>query len=163
MKRAAAVITVLAIAALALPALAGEEEYRKCEMGVEACLKEHAAMLKKRGWVGLEMDYTEDGNLYVKKVIADSPAKKAGFEKGDVLTAVNGVAHSEENKAALKEVWDSMKPGDTMKYGVDRAGKPVTLEVKLASIPDSVMAQWIGQHMLMAHLDAPAEEPEAGS
>lgn len=116
-------------------------------------------MLKKRGWVGIEMEQTEDGMLAITRVIADSPAEKAGFQAGDVLTSVNGLAYAQADEAKRKAVWQEMLPGKKMSYVVDRGGKSLDVEVVLASIPETVMAQWIGQHMLMAHLDHSEELP----
>ncbi len=163
MRKAVSALVALAVVAVAVPALAGEKEYAKCDQDIQTCLNKYAAKLGKRGWTGIEMDQTESGKLRVTRVVPESPAEKAGFQVGDVLTAVNGVAHTEENKAALKEVWDAMQPGKTVTYALDRGGEAVNVEVELGTVPESVMAQWIGQHMLMAHLDRPEGEAEASS
>ena len=158
--------TVVSIAAICLlvaatvPAVAGEAY--KCDAETEACLEAMASKLQKKGWVGLEMDYDEaTGALTVAKVIPDSPAQAAGFKAGDVLAGYNGIAYTAENKAAIKEAHNAMRPGQTVSYTVKRNDEPVELTVKLAGIPETVMAQWIGQHMLMAHVDHETEKEEA--
>jgi hypothetical protein len=41
-----------------------------------------------------------------------------------------------------------MKPGNTITYLVARGGKKKDVSVTLAPLPESVMAEWIGRHML---------------
>jgi predicted metalloprotease with PDZ domain len=156
MKRVTAITAALLIVAVAIPALAGE--HKKCEMEAEACLREYAAKLKNRGWVGIEMEHREDGSLEITRVVSNSPAERAGFQAGDVLASVNGVAYSEENKAEMKKIYKSFQPGNTVTYKVKRDGEKLKLDVELSAIPETVMAQWIGQHMLMAHMDQPSDE-----
>lgn len=154
MKKALVLICVLALAAMVAPLAAGEE---KCSEDAATCLRHMADKLKTRGWVGLELDHTAEGAMVVKKVIGDSPAQAAGFQAGDVLAALDGVAYGEENKAALKAAYAKVIPGHTVTYTVRRGGESIDLPVELAKLPETVMAQWIGHHMLAYHL---GEEPE---
>ena len=160
MKRTASIVTALLLVSFAVPALAGD--YGKCEKSAEACLHEYSAKLKNKGWVGIEMEKTEDHAMQVVRVVPDSPAEKAGFQGGDVLAGFNGIAYSKENKAALKKASAKMQPGKTVTYTVHRGDEKVDLQVELATIPETVMAQWIGQHMLTAHLDQSDEEAKGG-
>src|SRR5262245_54902375 len=101
----------LAFALAAAPALAGGEQCQKeaaaahasaqkCTMSAEACQKEMASM-KTKGWVGLDLDKSYEGTLTVKSVVVGSPAEKAGFKAGDVLTALNGIPFDEANHEKL--------------------------------------------------------------
>jgi len=105
--------------------------------------------LANRGWVGLEMD-DEGGvdKMVVTRVVEGSPAEKAGFQEGDVMVAVNGVAYAEENQKRLKDVKYSMKPGADFTFTVARRGTKIDLDVELGSIPENVRAEWIGDHMM---------------
>lgn len=58
-----------------------------------------------------------------------SPAKKAGLEKGDVITNINGM--NIRNMAQLQEQIGKYRPGDTVKVTIDRKGKKLTFDVKL--------------------------------
>jgi S1-C subfamily serine protease len=160
MKRAVPVAAALLLLAAAVPAIAGD--YKKCDQPAEACVKAYAEKLHNRGWVGIEMDTNENGTMLIVRVVPDSPAEAAGFEAGDVLASFNGVAYKEENKQALQEASKTMQPGKTVTYTIVRNGSRMDLEVELGSIPETVMAQWIGQHMLMAHLDEPEDEASEG-
>ncbi len=151
MKKTVFVVAAVMIMVMAGPATAGEGG--KCSASTQDCLNHMAKNLENRGWVGIEMD-DEGGvdKMVVTRVVEDSPAEKAGFRKGDVMVAVNGVAFAEDNEKKLKDVKYSMKPGADFTYTVARHGKKVDLNVELGSIPENVRAEWIGNHM-MDHAD----------
>ena len=147
MQRTIAVISVVLIMVMAAPAMAGESS--KCTESTQDCLNYMAKNLKNRGWVGIEMDDRGGmDKMVITRVVEDSPAEKAGFRVGDVLAAVNGIAFNEENHKQLKDIQYSMKPGADFVYTVSRKGSKVDLEVELGQIPENVMAQWIGGHMI---------------
>jgi S1-C subfamily serine protease len=140
-------------AAMAFTAHAGD--MYSCKAEAQACLNEMTAKLKGRGWVGIEMD--EDAKtkvIKVTRVVEDSPAKAGGLQAGDVLVAVNGVKFGEGNEAELKKAKETMVPGATAKYTVNRSGKEVLVSVKLGELPPAVLHQWIGQHMMEHHAKA---------
>ena len=147
MKRVIGVLAVVMIMVMAAPAMAGESS--KCTASTQDCLNHMAKNLQNRGWVGIEMDAKGGmGKMVVTRVVEGSPAEKAGFQVGDILVAVNGVAFGEGNQKQLKDQGYSMKPGAEFTYTVARKGSKVNLEVELGKAPDNVMAEWVGGHML---------------
>jgi len=147
MKRLTGLLAVVMMMAVAAPAMAGDAN--KCSASTQDCLNHMAKNLNNRGWVGIEMnDKGGTGMMIITKVIDGSPAQKAGFEVGDALVAVNGVAFSDENEKQLKDIQYSMTPGTDFTYTVSRKGSKVDLDVELGDLPDSVKAQWIGSHMM---------------
>ena len=61
----------------------------------------------------------------------------------------------------MKETQKALIPGATVTYTVQRGDSEVDLKPVLAKMPDEVLAQWIGDHMLQYHVDvASAEKPE---
>ena len=147
MKRMMAAVAVVMVMVMAAPAMAGEGH--KCEASTQDCLNYMVKNMKDRGWVGIEMD--DKGGMdkmVITKVIDNSPAENAGFMVGDTLVAVNGVAFSEDNQKQLKDIQYSMKPGADFTYTVARKGSKVDLDVELGQLPETVMAQWIGSHMV---------------
>lgn len=147
MKRGFSVCAVVMIMVMAGPATAGEGG--TCSASTQDCLNYMVKNLANRGWVGLEMD-DEGGvdKMVVTRVVEGSPAEKAGFQEGDVMVAVNGVAYAEENQKRLKDVKYSMKPGADFTFTVARRGTKIDLDVELGSIPENVRAEWIGNHMM---------------
>ena len=160
MKRALSAAAALLLLVTVIPAMAGD--HKKCDQPAEACLNAYAQKLEGRGWVGIEMDTTEDGHMEIVRVVPNSPAESAGFKAGDVLASFNGVAYKDENKKALKEATKAMTPGKTVTYTVVRDGSKEDLKVELGTIPETVMAQWIGQHMLTAHVDHSRDQASGG-
>lgn len=84
----------------------------------------------RRPKIGLQIQDVEAGKgVTVKDVDSDSPAAKAGFKEGDVITQVNGkdVAGVDELRAAIKD----LKEGETVKFSFNRNGKNQTAEIKI--------------------------------
>jgi predicted metalloprotease with PDZ domain len=128
----------------------------KCTASTQECLNYMVANFHNKGWVGIELNKdTETGTMTVTRIVPDSPAEEAGFQEGDVLVALNGVRLGGQDEQAVAEAHKKMQIGHRVTYTVDRAGVKKDLNVLLGKIPDSVLAQWIGAHML-EHADAEA-------
>jgi serine protease Do len=107
-------------------------------------LKDHGSVT--RGWIGVQIQpVTQDiaDSLGLKKaqgaLVAEpqdnSPAKKAGIEAGDVITAVNG----EEVKDArdLAKKIGALQPKATIKLSVLHKGSEKTVSLTLGEMPNS--------------------------
>jgi C-terminal processing protease CtpA/Prc len=156
--------TLVAAASLALaiaPVLAGGDhkdgkEYKHCTMEASACKLEMQKAMSTRGWTGVELDQREaDNKLVVTKVLEGSPAAASGLEKGDVLLALNGQSLAAEGEKGY-EAWKTVKPGDRVKYTVERAGREKTIAVTLARMPQSIMETAIAEHMKTDHSETVA-------
>ena len=121
----------------------------KCTSSTQDCLNYMTRNLESRGWVGIEVD-DERGidEMVVTEVVKGSPADKAGFSKGDLLIAVNGVVFAESNKKKIRDIQYSMQAGDEVTYLVGRRRLKKELRLEATSLPDSVKAQRIGEHMM---------------
>jgi S1-C subfamily serine protease len=112
--------------------------------GGDKCAKEkHAAMTEqaKHGWLGLELDKSASGYV-VTGVTANSPAAQAGFQKGDVLVAFNGIALTDANKDALKKAKAGIAVGSRVTYTISRAGAQRQIAATMAEVPPEVLARW---------------------
>jgi 2-alkenal reductase len=69
----------------------------------------------------------------VARVAPNSPARQAGLQQGDVITAVNGQKLGEQT--SLAEVMNKQKVGDEVNLTIARDGKEQTLSVKLGQRP----------------------------
>jgi len=67
----------------------------------------------------------------VRRVIAESPACKAGIREGDVIRSVDGAPLSAEN--TLAALITSKKPGATVNLELTRLGKRVHVRVTLGA------------------------------
>jgi len=152
MKRMLTTIVTLALLLPVVPLWAVDEEHKQCEQSAAVCAETMKEQFSKRGWVGINMDYDEEAHATViTNVVANSPAERAGFQKGDLLRGLNGVDYTEDNEKLLKEQYASFQPGSVATFKVDRDGKTLDLKVELESIPEAILAQWIGQHVLEYH------------
>jgi S1-C subfamily serine protease len=68
---------------------------------------------------------------YVKDVIADSPAEKAGVQVGDIITKLDG-ADVKSESGGLADLISKKKAGDTVKLDVWRDDKNITINVTLS-------------------------------
>jgi len=147
MKRLGVFLVVLLLAAA--PAMAGDKG--KCAGNPDDCAKKMEQKLAQKAWLGISYDTDEKGRWVVSAVEPGSPAQKAGFEKGDVMLAVDGVEYSKENKSELKAVYAKLKPGSEATYVVKRQGGKVKLQATLTHVPEELQAKWIAEHMSESH------------
>jgi len=68
----------------------------------------------------------ESSGAIVAGVSPDSPASKAGLKQGDVVTEVNG---QKVDASGLQGAVSQMTPGEPVKLGVVRDGKPMNLSL----------------------------------
>ncbi len=118
----AVLVCTLAVAALAWGAQGDKEK-----------AKENA-----RGWLGIyiqniDQDLKESENLpstdgiYVVGVMKDSPAKKAGLQKGDVILQFDG--HNAKSVRSLTADIEDCQPGESKTIVIQRDGDKKTLSV----------------------------------
>jgi len=92
------------------------------------------------GYLGISMnDVTPDNSSFfnlpdatgaiVSQVTPDSPAGRAGLKSGDVLRELNG--SKIVNGSALQVAVSQIAPGNTIKLGILRDGKPQNVDVKV--------------------------------
>ncbi len=143
-------MTLAILLGLSLIAVAGEKTH--CTKQAGDCAKGMAEKLANAGWLRIETDKNDKGAVTVKTVIDASPAQAAGFQAGDVLVAIGGVEISDANKEALKAAKKALVAGGEGNYTVLRHGAKKNLTAKLVAPPRTVLAQWIGEHMLADHV-----------
>lgn len=139
---------MIALVVTALPAMAEE---RKCDSDVEYCVKYIIDNFEGKGWLGVELNYPEGEVPEIVRVLPDSPAAKAGLREGDYLLAFNGVRYATATETALAEARKALVPGNRFEVTIERDGRERVLEVTAANVPQSVLAQWIGEHLLYQH------------
>ncbi len=107
-------------------------------------LKDHGSVT--RGWIGVQIQpVTKDiaDSLGLKKVAgalvaepqADGPAKKAGIEAGDVITAVNGDEVKDARDLAKKI--GALPPKAAVKLTVLHKGAEKTVSLTLGELPNN--------------------------
>jgi S1-C subfamily serine protease len=142
--------TILAIF-FTFPLFAAAGDKAHCSKQAGECVKAMQEKLANAGWLGIDTDKSDKGVVTIKAVTAGSPAVAAGFQVGDVLVAINGVEISDANKEALWAAKKSLVAGSDGNYTVLRQGAKRNLTAKLVAPPRTVLAQWVGEHMLSDH------------
>ena len=160
MKKAILLLIPLLVL-VAFAASAGDEakKHKKCPAEASTCIRDMAAGLKKRGWIGIEWDESEPRPV-VSHVVIDSPAAQADLRVGDVIMAFEGISTAEDPAV----IWAAMKkvllPGRVIRLDIVRDGVAQTIEVELVAMPDHIIAQWVGMHVLQSHAAPPAAEAD---
>ena len=143
------------------PLLAGDEdekETKACTYKVEDCVRSMKENFATRGWVGINMETSEEaGGVVLTWISPNSPAEEAGLKKGDLLTSLNGIPYDEANEEKLKKEYKSFRPGNTVTFGIERNGGAKEIAVTLEPMPEEILAKWIGEHVLHAHQEEASE------
>lgn len=142
----------LVVAAVAFGGMALAGHGGKCTKSSADCAAHIKESSQSKGWLGIEADPTESGALKVLTVVPGSPAEQAGLRPGDELTAVNGIAFTEENKEKLKAMKKThLTIGATATYDVKRGSETLSVKATLVKIPDAVIAEMIDRHARESH------------
>ena len=103
----------------------------------------------RRGWIGLEaidlppslrthFGAPEDAGIMVSEVVEGSPAEAAGFELGDVIYDIDGVAIA--SPKALQMLTAGGGVGNDYEYSVARRGAELILEARIDRAPPKEMS-----------------------
>jgi serine protease Do len=77
----------------------------------------------------------ESKGAMVAEVVAGGPASKAGFEQGDIVTAINGQAVDDATDLTRRVA--GVPAGQTAVFTVARQGKPMEVKVTIGVRPDA--------------------------
>jgi S1-C subfamily serine protease len=82
-----------------------------------------------------EIDFpiTQDKGVLIIRVVADSPAAKAGFQAGDVIQKVGG--QSINNATDVQEKVESSAIGESLEVEIDRQGSAKIVTVRPGAFP----------------------------
>ena len=111
---------------------------------VVAQLKTHGHVT--RGYLGVNIQSVtpeiatslglkEGKGALVAEVVPGGPAAKAGFEQGDIVSAIDG--QSIDDATDLTRKVANVPTGQTASFNVTRQGKPLVLKVTIGTRPDA--------------------------
>jgi serine protease Do len=112
---------------------------------VVAQLKEHGHVT--RGYLGVNIQSVtpdiatslgikDSKGAMVAEIVPGGPAAKAGFEQGDIVTAIDGQAV--EDATDLTRRVANVPAGQSATFSVSRLGKPMQVKVTIGTRPDQV-------------------------
>ena len=89
-------------------------------------------------YMGININNSRDGmGIYVVSVSADSPAAKAGLQKGDIIVGLG--EYETSTLASLDKVLRNFEPGDTTTIFVYRNRSVLQLSITFGEKPQSVV------------------------
>jgi len=88
-------------------------------------------------FVGKDLKIKPDSAVYIKKVVPDSPADKAGLQGGDVLLKCDHMMVN--SQAQVGKILAGKKVGDVVKLLANHNGRKKSFHVKLEKVPDNLM------------------------
>ena len=114
---------------------------------VVAQLQAHGKV--SRGYLGAEIQsmtpeiasslgLKDEKGAIVASVVPNGPAAKAGFEQGDVVTAINGKA-VEDSKDLVRRVGSAVA-GSSSDFTIERQGQSKTVKVTIGARPEEKVA-----------------------
>jgi S1-C subfamily serine protease len=103
--------------------------------------------MRERPWLGVSVDRDSLGAYHIVSVTSGAPAGAAGMKSGDVLQSIANKAPADW--FAGRASW---KTGNRGRIVVVRDGHERTLEMEYRVIPEDVLANIIGTHMIEGHL-----------
>jgi S1-C subfamily serine protease len=86
------------------------------------------AIVQERG-LAVSQGALVQGNQSDPAIMTGSPAEKAGFKEGDVITSINGVKLDEQH--TLSSVISNLQVGQTVSVTYIRGGKEATTSITL--------------------------------
>ena len=93
-----------------------------------------AQQTDQKAWLGASVVQSTDGPT-IAAVIADSPAEKAGLQRNDVITKVDG--NSVADPAGVRAAIQNKKPADTVTISITRSGNVQDVTVTLEARPEA--------------------------
>jgi len=83
-----------------------------------------------------ELNMPNTNGVLINEVIANSPAQKAGLERGDVIVVLNNQIVKDMD--SFREIMADLEPKDRVKVVYIRDGRKTTTYVRLVELPSSI-------------------------
>ncbi|MBV9123172.1 MAG: PDZ domain-containing protein, partial [Planctomycetes bacterium] len=118
------------VAAADKPASVDLSEFRTVEKAVTARISQASPNVAAQvAYLGIQLVRDNQGKMTLGDVAPDSPAAKAGLERGDVLVRLAG--QNVTGTEGLRELLQARSPGEKVQLEVVRQGKPLEVNATL--------------------------------
>ncbi len=85
----------------------------------------------KRGWLGVYLN-EKNGKVYIEKVLEDTPAKKYGLKKGDIIEEING--KPVKAYGDIVRMVRNFTPGEWIRIKIIRNGSSKIIKLKVGTL-----------------------------
>jgi predicted metalloprotease with PDZ domain len=140
----------IAATAVALPA----EESKRCNSSARECEQQIRQMLNGRRYLGVQI-IEHEGGLYIKNVVAESPASRAELKEGDHIIAVNGRSMTAAAIRDFKQTLAESKTG-TLFLIVERQGALRKFDVRMEPYTKAMIDKIVAAHLAQSHPEVAA-------
>lgn len=93
---------------------------------------------KKRGFLGAQVSESDAG-LKIDRVVAGSPAEKAGLKAGDFINTLDGAAVT--TQLAFVKAMGERGPGGDVRLQISRDGESREIKIVLAAHPQDLLEE----------------------
>jgi predicted metalloprotease with PDZ domain len=146
-------LVVLSLLLAAISADAQDVQSHKCSTPARECEQQIRQMLTGKRYLGVQVEEMNPG-LLVKSIVPDSPADRAGLDKGDRLMAVNGHSTVKATIADFKKILGDIGANGRLWIIVQRHGVLKTFDARLEPYSKAQIDKIVAQHLQEEH---PAE------
>ena len=144
MKHFSLFLAIVAVLGFTAAAHAGEGH---CTATTQDCLDKMAQHYASYGWAGLDGEYDDEHGTFTVKSVT-GPAADAGVMVGDVVFGINGMKFAKMSDEDWKASQAERTPGATANYLIKRGGEKQEIAIVLARMPEELVAQKLGKHMM---------------
>lgn len=108
-----------------------------------------------RGWLGVsiqnltpelakQFELTDEKGVLVGDIVENSPADKAGLQRGDVIVEVRGKKIDDPNQ--IRNMVAGIEPGQEIEMKIIRENKPITKNLTVSELPTDVQKPAKGEY-----------------
>src|SRR5262245_46464030 len=109
-------------------------DYRTVENAITTLVKSSGStnLIQRTPFLGLVLGTDGKGKLIVEEIATDSPAAKAGIDRGDQLLKADGKDIKTDDD--FEDLLRSKGPGETLRLRMSRKDKPLDVTATLAAL-----------------------------
>jgi len=148
--------SIIAVLFLAFLSQLAAGQAGKCTMNRKECESRIRDFLSGRKYLGVQIEEIK-GSLFIKSIVPESPANRAGLRAGDRILLLNGYDLSDSTVQRFKEVLGSARDSGRVSIIVAREGRRQRVDAKLMEISRGQIDKIVATHMKEAHSESSAK------
>lgn len=147
--------SILAVLFLAIVSQLAAGPEGKCTMNRKECERRIREMLSGRKYLGVHIE-EKKGSLFIKSIVPDSPASRAGLRAGDRVLLLNGYDLSDSTVQKFKEILGNARDSGRLSIIVVREGRLQRVAARLMEMSRGQIDKIVATHFKEAHSESSA-------
>lgn len=148
--------SLLAVLFLAIVSQLAAGQEGHCTMKRKECESRIREILSGRKYLGVHIEEMK-GSLFIKSIVPDSPASRAGLRSGDRILRLNGYDLTDSTVQRFKEVLGSTRDSGRLSIIVAREGRLQRVDAKLMEMSRGQIDKIVATHLKEAHTESSAK------